>query len=64
MSNTNDLKKMKAVDIKILIRKLERQTKTEPLEESKLDLMTFFDAEDYVAELEKERSFEQMSNSK
>ncbi len=60
----SDLKKMSAVDIKTHIRKLEKQVRSKPLEESKLDSMTFFDAEDYVAKLEKERGFEQMSNSK
>ena len=59
-----DLKKMSAIDIKIHIRKLEKQVRSKQLEESKLDSMTFFDAEDYVAKLEKERGFEQMSNSK
>ena len=60
----SDLKQMTAVQLKQHIRTLERQTKSEPLEESKLDGMTFFDAEDYVAELEKESSFGKMSKTK
>ena len=62
MSSTNDLKEMSADEVKVYIRRLERQTKTEPVTPEKLDGMSFFEWEDYAAELEKERGFAEMKS--
>ena len=50
-----NLKEMTAVEIMKYIRTLEEQTNTEPVITDRLDAMTFFEWEDLVVELEKER---------
>ena len=58
----NDLKNMSAVDIKKYVRTLEEQTgELHPMDEDQLDGMTFFEVEDLVADLEKDRDLRKMS---
>ena len=58
----NDLKTMSAEQVKQYIRRLERETRSTPKSNIELDNMNFFDIEDYVAELERERGFAELAN--
>jgi len=60
---SNDLKSMSKEGIKKYIRFLERDTKSEPIDDDTLDGMSFFEWEDLIANLEKERDFDVMSKS-
>ena len=55
-----DLKSMSKDEIKTYIRELEVEVRPDTTKsEEELDAMTFFDGEDYIADLEKERVFKE-----
>jgi hypothetical protein len=57
----DNLKDMSAEEIRRHIRTLEKKTRTKPMSNEDFNAMTFFDCEDYVIKLEKERAFSAMS---
>ena len=63
MTNINSLTNMTVGGIKTYIRELEDQTKTAPKTDDELGGMPFFQIEEYVAELEKERGFQEMASA-
>jgi hypothetical protein len=60
MTNTNNLKDMSDADVLSYIRKLELETKTQPKCPEQLYGYSIFKKEEYVAELEKERGFQEL----
>lgn len=61
MTNTNNLKTMSADQVREYIRKLERETNTTHKPNDDLEAMNFFEIEDYVADLERERGFAELA---
>ena len=62
MPNTNNLKDMTPEQVKRYIRSLEVHNNQIRKTTVELEAMDYFQTEEYVAELEKERGFQQMDN--
>tara|TARA_R110000851_G_scaffold327679_1_gene497468 strand:- start:609 stop:803 length:195 start_codon:yes stop_codon:yes gene_type:complete len=61
MTNTNNLKDMSPEQVKRYIRSLEVHNNQIRKTTVELEAMDYFQIEDYVAELEKERGFQDMA---
>ena len=63
MIKPNDFKSMSSVELKIYIRQLEKENRVHPKSKDELDDMDYFEWEDYVIYLERERAFSEQGNT-